>query len=228
MSEQVQLLTEDWGLPIEPSDTESIRNINITESTDGRPGTFISGIFMQAEKVNGNGRIYPRPVLEKAVNEYINTQVNRHQALGELNHPNRSTPDPREAAIIIEKLWFEGNNVMGCARVLDTPNGQIVKSLINGGWIPGVSSRGLGRVKAVNGINEVQDGFKLTVGVDVVHGPSAPDAYVKGYTTTESSVKEENIKEEVTKTVSPVKDDNFSTLKNVEIVSLTETLKSML
>lgn len=223
MSTNVQLLTEDWGLPFDPQQNSDIYNTNIRidEDVNGKKGTYISGIFMQAEKVNGNGRVYPKSVLEHAVNEYINTQVNKKQALGELNHPSRSTPDPREAAIIIEELWFEGNDVMGRAKVLDTPNGKIVQSLIEGGWIPGVSSRGLGRVKSVNGINEVQEGFKLTVGVDVVWGPSAPDAYVKGYTVSESAEFVENRKE-------CVEENNTNINKNIDVVSFTERLKSLL
>jgi len=199
------LLIECWGQP--SLNTDINNSIQIDEKKGDKPGTFISGVFMQAEKINGNGRIYPKHVLEHAVNEYINTQVNKNQALGELNHPTRSTPDPKEAAIIIEELYFAGNDVMGRARVLDTPNGKIVKSLIEGGWVPGVSSRGLGRVKSVNGINEVQDGFKLTVGVDVVWGPSAPEAYVDAYTN-------EAVKEELN--------------NNVAFTSLTEKLKSLL
>jgi len=225
MSDNVQLLIENWGLPFNPAGKSSninTNNIRIDESANGVKGTYISGVFMQAEKVNGNGRIYPKAVLEHAVNEYINSQVNTNQALGELNHPSRSTPDPREAAIIIEELWFEDNNVMGRARVLDTPNGKIVKSLIEGGWIPGVSSRGLGRVKSVNGINEVQEGFKLTVGVDVVHQPSAPDAYVEGYTVDNDG--------NVNQMVSPsrMKTENISENKNIDVVSFTEKMKSLI
>ena len=226
MTTEVQLLTENWGLPYDPQNSTDINtNIRIDEGLDGREGTFISGVFMQAEKVNGNGRIYPKAVLEHAVNEYINTQVNKKQALGELNHPSRSAPDPREAAIIIEELWFEGNDVMGRARVLDTPNGKIVKSLIAGGWVPGVSSRGLGRVKNVNGINEVQEGFKLTVGVDVVHQPSAPDAYVNGYTVDGSG----NVTSMVdTKQMKEDLESSEDINKNIDVVSFTEKLKTLL
>jgi hypothetical protein len=230
MSNDVQLLIENWGTPhCSASKNSDINtNIRIDESSNGVKGTYISGIFMQAEKVNGNGRIYPKAVLEHAVNEYINTQVDTNQALGELNHPSRSTPDPREAAIIIEELWFEGNNVMGRARVLDTPNGKIVKSLIEGGWIPGVSSRGLGRVKTVNGINEVQEGFKLTVGVDVVHQPSAPDAYVEGYTVDTDGTVNQMVSPSKMKTESIVKEQKTFNTKNIDVVSFTERMKTLI
>ena len=207
------LLIENWGQPSLTTDINNTIQVN-EKKTINEKGTFISGIFMQAEVVNGNGRVYPLHVLEKAVNEYINTQVDKHQALGELNHPTRSTPCPKEAAIIIEKLWFEGNNVMGKARVLDTENGLKVQALIKGGWVPGVSSRGLGRVKNVNGINEVQEGFKLTVGVDVVWGPSAPQAYVN------TTVNESTNTSEIT--------EKRTDINNIMVVSFTEKLKSLL
>ena len=169
------LLVEDWGLPYGPEDS----TLNpIVESKTTEKGMFITGIFMQAEVTNRNGRKYPKKVLEKAVDKYIREQVKTNQALGELNHPERPTVDPALAAIRIVELWWQGNNVMGKAIVLDTDVGRNVQALIKGGWIPGVSSRGLGSVKNINGINEVQEGFRLTVGVDVVWGPSAPSAYV--------------------------------------------------
>lgn len=171
-----ELLIENWGNPYHESD-EVYKPL--VESTISEKGTYISGIFMQAEVVNRNGRKYPKRVLEKAVDKYIKEQVKTNQALGELNHPSRPNVDPAEAAIRITELWWENNNVMGKAIVLNTDKGKQIKALIEGGWVPGVSSRGLGSVKAINGINEVQDGFRLTVGVDVVWGPSAPSAYVK-------------------------------------------------
>ena len=180
METQNELLVEYWGNPYHTSDTcDTTQHTPIVESRTTESGTFLEGIFMQAEVVNRNGRKYPKKVLENAVNKYIKEQVNTNQALGELNHPSRPNVDPAEAAIRITELYWEGDNVMGKAKVLDTPRGKIVKSLIEGGWVPGVSSRGLGSVKQINGINEVQDGFRLTVGVDVVWGPSAPNAYVQ-------------------------------------------------
>lgn len=177
-----QLLIEQWGLPSN-SLTESTDNITtlVEAKQDEKGGLCIEGIFLQAEVVNRNGRLYPKSVLEKSVSKYIKEQVESRQALGELNHPSRPYVDPMQAAIIIEKMWWEGNNVMGRARIIEGDNAQGDKTaaLIRAGWIPGVSSRGLGVLKEKSGYNEVQDGFKLTVGVDVVWGPSAPNAYVK-------------------------------------------------
>ncbi|QPI13941.1 prohead core scaffold protein and protease [Serratia phage 4S] len=174
-----QLLIEHWGLP-----GESIDSIPMIESFDDKANgkLYIEGIFMQAEVVNRNKRLYPKRVLEKAVDDYIRTQVNTRQALGELNHPPRANVDPMQAAIIIEKLEWQGNNVIGRARIIEGDHGAGDKlaALIRAGWVPGVSSRGLGALKASGqGHNIVQEGFRLTVGVDVVWGPSAPDAMVK-------------------------------------------------
>lgn len=174
-----QLLIEHWGLP-----GESIDSIPMIESFDDKANgkLYIEGIFMQAEVVNRNKRLYPKRVLEKAVDDYIRSQVNTRQALGELNHPPRANVDPMQAAIIIESLKWEGNNVIGRARIIEGDHGAGDKlaALIRAGWVPGVSSRGLGALKpSGSGHNIVQEGFRLTVGVDVVWGPSAPDAMVK-------------------------------------------------
>ncbi len=175
----MQLLIEQWASPhLNEGEGEAQSLVEVKQ--DKGKALYIEGIFMQAEVTNRNGRKYPKRVLASAVDKYIKEQVSTKQALGELNHPSRPNVDPQHAAIIIEKLWWDGNNVMGRARIIEGDGGAGDKtaSLIRAGWIPGVSSRGLGVVKEVNGINEVQDGFRLTVGVDVVWGPSAPAAYV--------------------------------------------------
>ncbi|QHJ79058.1 MAG: hypothetical protein [Caudoviricetes sp.] len=177
-----QLLIEQWGVPNPDGTVESMLE-SVQDQGTGK--LYIEGIFMQANVINGNKRLYPRQVLEKAVTKYIKEQVNTKQALGELNHPARPYPDPMNAAILIEKLWWKGDNVHGRACIIegDKGAGDKTAALIRAGWIPGVSSRGLGAVKRTStGINEVQDGFTLTVGVDVVWGPSAPSAYVKSFT----------------------------------------------
>lgn len=173
-----ELLIEQWNGRIE------FKDIPLSESnTNGlKPGLYIEGVFLQAEVVNGNKRLYPRPVLEKAVDKYIKEQILPRQSLGELNHPPRANVDPMHAALIIEDLWWEGNNVIGRARIIegDGAEGDKLAALIRAGWVPGVSSRGLGSTKqSGKGYVIVQEGFKLTVGVDAVWGPSAPDAFVK-------------------------------------------------
>ncbi|MCO0615511.1 prohead core scaffolding protein and protease, partial [Lutimaribacter sp. EGI FJ00015] len=175
------LLIEHWGQP-----GEILNGVPMLESYDGsdaglKPGLYIEGVFMQAEVVNRNKRLYPKRVLEKAVANYIKEQVSTKQALGELNHPPRANVDPMQAAIIIEDMWWKGNDVYGRARIIEGDHGPGDKLAANirAGWIPGVSSRGLGSLTETNkGYRIVNEGFKLTVGVDAVWGPSAPDAWV--------------------------------------------------
>lgn len=188
-----QLLIEQWGLPSGTMNESSESMVQLVEAKKDSSGAlYIEGVFLQAEVVNRNGRMYPRRVLENAVNKYIQEQVNSKQSLGELNHPSRPYVDPMNAALMIEKLWWEGNNVMGRARIVEGDYGVGDKSaaLIRAGWVPGVSSRGLGVLKEKSGYNEVQDGFKLTVGVDIVWGPSAPSAYVKAIRESEEAYNE--------------------------------------
>lgn len=175
----MELLVENWGVP---SSLDSIDSKPLVEAkTSDNGALYIEGVFLQAEVVNRNKRLYPKKVLEKAVDKYIKEQINSKQALGESNHPSRPYADPTQASIILEELWWEGNNVMGRARVIegDYGPGDKLAANIRAGWIPGVSSRGLGSLKAKGNYSEVQENFVLTVGVDVVWGPSAPDAYVK-------------------------------------------------
>lgn len=183
-----QLLTEDWGSNVTIGsgiknsaqlDEQVIKPGGSPNNTDGK-NLYIEGVFLQANILNGNKRIYPKEVLKKAVDNYIKRFIPNKQSLGELNHPNYPYPDPERAAIMIESLWWDGDNVMGRAKVLSGTMGKKVRDLIEDGWIPCVSSRGLGYTKPdAKGRNIVQPGYVLTVAVDVVWGPSAPDAYLK-------------------------------------------------
>jgi hypothetical protein len=149
----------------------------VEETAQGRQ-LYIEGCFMQAEVKNRNGRMYPKAVLEKALDMYVSQYVNERRAIGELNHPaDRAQADPAEAAILIDSLYWEGNDIIGKAKVLSTPKGQIVKGLLEGGWKAGVSSRATGSVKRIGESNVVQPDLTLWA-VDVVDGPSAPDAFV--------------------------------------------------
>lgn len=192
-----QLLIEHWGQPYDVTEVKASQ-LDESTATGKRPGLYIEGIFLQADVVNRNKRVYPKPVLETAIERYMNEQVKTSQALGELNHPPRAMVDPMQAAIIIEDMWWKGNNVHGRARVIegDYGAGDKLAALIRAGWKPGVSSRGLGSVKASGkGWNIVQEGFRLTVGVDVVWGPSAPDAWVTPMEITESVVNNTVVEE---------------------------------
>ena len=139
----------------------------------------IEGVFAQAETKNRNGRIYPMQVMEPAVAKYVDTQVSKDRAVGELNHPEGPTVNLDKVSHKINELKFEGNNVMGRASILDTPNGQIVKGLLDGGVQLGVSTRGMGSLVNRGGAMVVGDDFVLNT-VDIVQDPSAPTAFVNG------------------------------------------------
>ena len=151
----------------------------LTESKNGKKNHYIEGIFMTSEKENRNKRIYPRKVMESAVNKYTEDQVKKGRAVGELNHPEGPTINLDKVSHKIESLKWEGINVIGKAKLLDTPMGSIAKQLIDGGVQLGVSTRGMGSLNTREGKNYVGEDFTLAA-VDIVQDPSAHDAYVKG------------------------------------------------
>ena len=175
------------GIPIKNDNGEHVMVIlgsrvieqSIEEGKNGMKSTFLEGVFMQAENKNKNGRIYTREVLTKAVDKFVNEQVITGRAVGELNHPDGPSINLDKVSHRITELKWDGNNVMGKALILDTPMGQIVKGLVEGGVQLGVSSRGMGSLAMKNGVNYVADDFMLNT-VDIVQDPSAPNAYVNG------------------------------------------------
>ena len=159
---------------------EYTENINfLTEEKNGKKKYVIEGVFMQADKKNRNGRIYPRPVMEKALNKYMGDQVSKNRAVGELNHPEGPTVNLDKVSHKIEDLNFKGNDVVGKATILDTPMGEIVKGLLDGGVQLGVSTRGMGSLQQQGNAMIVKDDFILNA-VDIVQDPSAPSAFVNG------------------------------------------------
>ena len=152
----------------------------LTEKTQsGGKRHFIEGVFMQSESKNRNGRVYPKAVMEKAVDRYVTEQVNTGRAVGELNHPEGPSINLDKVSHIIESLKWTGNDVVGKARILETPMGNIVKGLLDGGVQLGVSTRGMGSLEERNGVMYVKDDFHLST-VDIVQDPSAPTAFVNG------------------------------------------------
>ena len=148
---------------------------------DGGKNYFIEGIFMQANKKNRNGRIYPTEVLQKEAKRYTEEFINKKRAFGELGHPDGPTVNLERVSHMIEELEEVDQNFMGRAKILDTPYGKIVKNLIDEGAQLGVSSRGMGSLKSgKDGISEVQGDFYLATAADIVADPSAPDAFVAG------------------------------------------------
>lgn len=160
--------------------TETVQDVQyVTESAkNGGKNIFIEGIFMQADLANRNGRVYPKTVMESEVGRYQQL-IKEKRALGELGHPPNPTVNLDKVSHLITDLRMEGNNVMGRAKLLDTPMGKIAKNFIEEGVQLGVSSRGLGSLKENNGVMEVQKDFHLAT-VDIVADPSAPQAFVQG------------------------------------------------
>ncbi len=146
---------------------------------DGKKKYIIEGVFAQADKKNRNGRIYPMQVMQKAVGKYVDNQVSKGRAVGELNHPEGPTVNLDKVSHKIEKLDFKGNDVMGKATILDTPMGKIVEGLLEGGVGLGVSTRGMGSLQQRNGAMIVGEDFLLNA-IDIVQDPSAPNAFVNG------------------------------------------------
>jgi hypothetical protein len=158
------------------------QNLEVLTEQDEKSGKkkyIIEGIFMQAEQKNRNGRIYPKPVMEKALSKYNSEQVSKGRAVGELNHPEGPTVNLDKVSHKIESLKWKGNDVVGKATILETPMGKIVQGLLDGGVNLGVSTRGMGSLKNGNDAMIVQEDFMLNA-VDIVQDPSAPSAFVNG------------------------------------------------
>lgn len=158
--------------------TETINYI--AEEKDGKRSLFIEGPFIQTEVVNRNGRKYLRETVAKEIERYTENYINKNRAFGELGHPDTPTINLDRVSHLTTSLRQEGNDWIGKAKILDTPMGTIVKNLLEGGAQVGVSSRGLGSIKTVNGVNIVQDDFHLATAADIVADPSAPNAFVQG------------------------------------------------
>jgi hypothetical protein len=139
-------------------------------------GMMLSGIMQMAETVNGNGRIYPQNVLMAEIKNYQKL-VKEKRALGELDHPEDSVINLKNAAHLVTACWMEGKNVMGKIQVLNTPSGKILQELVNGGVSIGISSRGMGSVTESNGQTIVEDDYQL-ICFDMVSEPSTPGAFM--------------------------------------------------
>jgi len=151
----------------------------VEKAENGEKKYAIEGVFAQAEAKNRNGRVYPKPIMEKAVGKYVTEQVKTGRAVGELNHPEGPTVNLDKVSHRITDLKFEGNDVVGKASILDTPMGKVVKGLLDGGVRLGVSTRGMGSLESRNGVMVVKDDYILNT-VDIVQDPSAPGAFVNG------------------------------------------------
>lgn len=158
--------------------TESVNYL--TEEKDGKKSLFIEGPFLVSERTNKNGRMYKEETLRKEVNRYTEEYINKNRAFGELGHPDTPSINLDRVCMMTTGLRQEGNVWIGKAKILETPMGNIARSLIDGGAQLGVSSRGMGSLKSINGVNIVQDDFYLATAADIVADPSAPGAFVQG------------------------------------------------
>ncbi len=156
-------------------------NVQIVESADGGgKDYFIEGVFMQDTVKNRNGRVYPKPVMERQLKAYNEAFVGRKRALGELGHPENPSVNLERVSHNIQKLEYtSATDVSGKAKLMDTPYGNIAKSFVREGIELGVSTRGLGSIKESAGARVVQNDFFLSA-IDIVADPSAPSAFVSG------------------------------------------------
>jgi hypothetical protein len=163
--------------------TETIESVKyLTEATEnGKKQLFIEGPFLVYDKPNRNNRMYTKPILDREVQRYTEQYINTNRALGELGHPDTPSINLERVSHVITELKDNGECYIGKAKILDTPYGNIVKNFIESGVSLGVSSRGMGTLSSGrNGVNLVQDDFRLATAADIVADPSAPGAFVNG------------------------------------------------
>lgn len=152
----------------------------LIEEKDGKKTLYIEGPFLVSERLNKNGRLYEYNTMRKEVNRYTEEFVNKNRAFGELGHPESPTINLDRVSHMIVSLSEDGNQWIGKAKILSTPMGDIARNLIECGAQLGISSRGMGSLKNVNGVNVVQSDFYLATAGDLVADPSAPGAFVQG------------------------------------------------
>mgnify|MGYP001212771447 FL=1 len=172
---KMKLISEQWS--------DDVNYLVEEDPKTGKKNMFIEGIMLQTEVKNKNGRIYPLEVMKKEVKRYNKEYIDQKRAYGELGHPEGPTINLERTSHLIESLEQDGNNFVGKAKILSTPMGEIVKNLLSDGARLGVSSRGMGSLKASNrkgGAQMVQSDFQLATAADIVADPSAPDAFVDG------------------------------------------------
>ncbi len=146
----------------------------------GKKSLYVKGPFLVAEAKNRNGRVYKHDTLAREVRRYNEEYVQKNRAFGELGHPDTPSINLDRVSHMITSLQPEGNVWVGKAKILETPMGNIAKNIIEGGGQLGISSRGMGSLKNVNGVNIVQDDYHLATAGDLVADPSAPGAFVQG------------------------------------------------
>ena len=171
----MKLISEQWA--------DDVNYLIEEDPKTGKKNAYIEGVMLQTEVKNKNGRVYPKEVMQKEVKRYTKEYIDNNRAYGELGHPEGPTINLERTSHLITSLREDGNNFVGKAKILSTPMGNIVKNLLDDGARLGVSSRGMGSLKASNakgGVQMVQSDFQLATAADIVADPSAPDAFVDG------------------------------------------------
>ena len=191
----------------------------LVEDSDGKKTLHIEGPFLVAEKKNKNGRLYEYNTMRKEVSRYTEEYINKHRAFGELGHPETPSINLDRVSHLITSLREDGTTWIGIAKILDTPMGTIARQLIEGGAQLGVSSRGMGSLKNVNGVNVVQNDFYLATAADIVADPSAPGAFVQGIMEGKEWMLVEGIWTEVDQEIA-IRQVRKASQKDIEKVSL--------
>ena len=217
----MKLISEFVDYAVEP--------VIVEQNEKGQKEYFIEGPFMQAEIKNRNGRVYPMEVLEKEVKRYNEQYIKNNRAFGELGHPEGPTVNLDRASHMITRLEPDGKNMIGEAKIMDTPMGKIVKTLRDEGATLGVSSRGMGSLEQKNGANYVKDDFMLAAAADIVADPSAPQAFVNGIMEGKEWVWNNGLLKEVEleDIVETVEESVRKKLPNVEALAFAKFLKKL-
>jgi len=159
---------------------DSVKLLTEEDAKTKEKNYYIVGVFMQADKPNRNNRVYPLEIMKREVDNYNKNFIAQNRGMGELGHPDSPNVNLERVSHLIKELKIDGSDVLGKAKLMDTPFGKIAKSLVNEGVKLGVSSRGLGSLKEDSGgVKTVQDDFQLNA-IDIVADPSAPEAFVEG------------------------------------------------
>ena len=152
------------------------KGVILNESRSKRGLPLVEGILATAEVKNGNGRYYSKELWDREIDKY-RVLVDENRAMGELDHPKSSVINLQNVSHNISEMWWDGDNVMGKIEILPTPNGNILKALVESGITVGVSSRGMGSLEQKGELMEVQDDFELLCW-DFVSTPSNPDSFM--------------------------------------------------
>ena len=167
---KLKLLTE-W------SAWETTNKEELNEAIEsGSTSLIMKGILQKSNTLNQNGRVYPNEILDREVRNYQKF-IKENRALGELDHPDSSVVELKNASHIVREAYMDGDICYGTVEILDTPSGKILKSLVSSGVTLGISSRGVGSTRREGDHQVVQDDFQL-ICFDMVSEPSTPNAYV--------------------------------------------------